>query len=960
MINLYRRILHPFITSLSAFALIAPAFAQTAAPVAIPPAIPKPQQDQVPWLYVGSDIPVDKSWSFGVLPNGLRYALRRNGVPPQQVSIRVAIDAGSMMERENEQGYAHFIEHLSFRGSRHVTDGEAKRVWQRLGATFGSDTNATTSPTQTVYKLDLPSVTPQGLEESLKILSGMMSGPTITQAEVDAERRTVLAELRESDGPGRRTSDIVRGLFFAGQPLGNRAPIGTIATLNAATPATVRAFHDRWYRPNKTVVSISGDVDPKQVEALLKTHFGPWTNTTPDPGEANFGEPKPDFPASKMSVEAGLPTSVTLGWMRPWKPRLDTIAYNQGKLVDILAARLISRRLEQRARAGGSFLAASVGQDDVSRSVDSTFVSITPIGNDWKAALADVRAVIADAILNPPTQEEIDREANEVTASLDVAVETSRAEPSAGQADSIVQAVDIRETVASPEVARQVFGGMQGKVKPADVTKSTQRLFSGVGPRAFVSSQTPVTNGDAQVAAALALPADPSKIKRSTITASFDQLPKLGTPATVTGKRTVDQIGLQIVTLSNGTRLVLNPTTAEAGRIYVLARFGNGRMAVAPSKPNLLWSGPMALIPSGVGTLKQDAIDKMTTGRQISMTFDVDDDAFSLKATTRAADLSDQLRLMATKLAKPGWDPAPLTRVKAALNIGLTTQNASPQAVIGTEIPALLRGGDNRWATPGKADIAALTPQSFRSFWEPLLTKGVIELSIYGDFEADKAIDAAAKSFGALPVRAAAVPALANAISRGPAPSATIKTYTHKGQADQAAAVMAWSTGGGPDGVAEGRQLDILAAIFNDRMFEQFREAEGASYSPDVSSSWPDATKGGGSFTVVSQVKPEASDAFFKRVEAIAADLVVKPVTDDEMKRAVGPMKQSLARASSGNSFWMNQLSGISFDPQKLNRLMRWYGDIEATTPATLQQLAAKYLAKDKAMRVVVKPVAAK
>ena len=109
-----------------------------------------------PWLYRGSDIPPDKAWVFGELPNGLRYAVRNNGVPPRQVSIRMVIDAGSLNEGPGEHGYAHFNEHLSFRGSKYVPDGEAKRLWQRLGATFGSDTNATTSPTQTIYKLDLP------------------------------------------------------------------------------------------------------------------------------------------------------------------------------------------------------------------------------------------------------------------------------------------------------------------------------------------------------------------------------------------------------------------------------------------------------------------------------------------------------------------------------------------------------------------------------------------------------------------------------------------------------------------------------------------------------------------------------------------------------------------------------------------------------------------------------------
>src|SRR3990167_10296973 len=128
--------------------LLAPlaAEAQTGAP----PATAQSQAKNSDWLYVGSDIPRDTAWQFGVLPNGVRYAVRNNGVPPGQVSIRVRMDVGSMFETEEERGYAHLLEHLTFRGSEHIPDGEAKRIWQRFGVTFGSDSNAQTTPTQKI------------------------------------------------------------------------------------------------------------------------------------------------------------------------------------------------------------------------------------------------------------------------------------------------------------------------------------------------------------------------------------------------------------------------------------------------------------------------------------------------------------------------------------------------------------------------------------------------------------------------------------------------------------------------------------------------------------------------------------------------------------------------------------------------------------------------------------------
>ena len=131
---------------------VAPVLACLSAILLVPPAVAADApKDNVPWLYRGSDVPQDREWVFGELPNGLRYAVRNNRVPPGQVSIRIRIDAGSLYERDGEEGYAHLIEHLLFRQSKYLGDGEAIPTWQRLGASFGNDTNAETTPTHTVY-----------------------------------------------------------------------------------------------------------------------------------------------------------------------------------------------------------------------------------------------------------------------------------------------------------------------------------------------------------------------------------------------------------------------------------------------------------------------------------------------------------------------------------------------------------------------------------------------------------------------------------------------------------------------------------------------------------------------------------------------------------------------------------------------------------------------------------------
>ncbi|OZA90665.1 MAG: peptidase M16, partial [Erythrobacter sp. 34-65-8] len=271
------RALRPASIFLSLFLAAGPLSAQQE-PSVPPLAAPQALQtgDETPWIYEGSDVPRDPEWLWGEMDNGLRYAVRENGVPPGQVSIRIRIDAGSLHEKESELGFAHLLEHLSFRESKYLEQGAAIPTWQRLGATFGSDTNAETSPTHTVYKLDLPSVSRTELEESFKLLSGMMREPVLSAENLAAEVPIVLAEKRERGGPATRVMEKTRATLFAGQRLANRLPIGTEETLSGATAEAMQAFHSRWYRPENTVISVAGDFDPVLFASLIEKYFGDW------------------------------------------------------------------------------------------------------------------------------------------------------------------------------------------------------------------------------------------------------------------------------------------------------------------------------------------------------------------------------------------------------------------------------------------------------------------------------------------------------------------------------------------------------------------------------------------------------------------------------------------------------------------------------------------------------------
>lgn len=950
-------------------ALVLPAVLLVPQPLlAQEPATPSPQHvtpaGGTPWIYEGSDVPRDEEWIFGELPNGLRYAVRKNGVPPDQVSVRVRIDAGSLHEEESELGYAHLLEHLLFRESRYLGPAEAIPTWQRLGATFGSDTNAETSPTHTVYKLDLPNVNEAKLAESMKLLSGMVRSPVLSDANVKAEVPIVLAEKRERGGPGERAGNASREVLFSGQRLATRTPIGTEETLGAATGDSVSAFYKRWYRPENAVIVAAGDMDPLQLAAEIEKWFGDWQGEGPAVPAPDFGDPvapagsDPENPVGEVGVvvEPDLPRSFTYAVMRPWRPVQDTVAYNEGLLRDALAQALINRRLESRARAGGSYLYAQVSQDDVSRSADMTFVSFAPLTSDWKAALDDIRGVIADALATPPSQEEIDRELAEFEIVFKSQVEQRRVLPGPRLADDIVNAVDIREAVAAPETVLTVFNSMRETITPELVLDHTRALFTGDVIRA--SYVTPATGEASAEAIRAALGEDIAADAEARVAAqaiSFDDLPAVGEPGEVVAQAPIGVLDIEQVEFANGVKAILWANDAEPGRVAVKVRFGAGYRAIDPEDAVYANLGYAALIGSGIGELGQEELDVLATGRKFGFDFQTGDGAFSFYAQTREQDLEEQLYLFAAKLAMPGWDPNPVIRAKAAGKLAYESYGANPNGVLQRDLEYLLSDRDARFRTPTPQMFDAATPEGFRETWEPLLKQGPVEVLVFGEFDKAATVDALRRTFGALAPRDAAPADVLERPVAFPEAGETVVRH-HRGDANQAAAVIAWPSGAGVENLRESRRLEVLVSLFNNRLMEAMREHAGASYSPVVRSEWPSDVSSGGRIAALAQLRPEDVPVFFAEAERIAQELASAPVSEDEYNRVVEPLRQYVSRASTGNLFWLYQLEGATQDPRRIPMLRFLLADYTQTPPAELQALAQKYLGSRAGWRLAVIP----
>ena len=245
-----------------------------------------------------------------------------------------------MQERPGEEGVAHFLEHLAFRGTKVFPDGELQRRLEGLGLQMGADVNASTAPTQTIFKFNLARNDMESIDTGLLVMREIVSEMTIAPEMVNAERGVVLAEERTRAGPGEEAQKAFIKAQVGEHPYA-RSPIGFRNVIETVTPAQIRKFYDAYYRPERATLIVIGDTKPEDLIPAIKSRFGDWKGRGPAGGDPAPVMVKPAAPEVAMVVTPGLgDTAVLLRWFEPYRERPPTKAERRRQLVESLGRRL--------------------------------------------------------------------------------------------------------------------------------------------------------------------------------------------------------------------------------------------------------------------------------------------------------------------------------------------------------------------------------------------------------------------------------------------------------------------------------------------------------------------------------------------------------------------------------------------------------------------------------------------
>jgi len=916
----------------------------------------------IPFPQAESDLRADPAARFGTLPNGVRYVVMPNHEPKARASLRLLVLAGSFQESEAQRGLAHFLEHMAFNGSTHYPNGTLVEKLQRLGMEFGADTNASTSFDRTLYQLELPNTAPATLAEGLQILSDYCGGLNLDQKMVDKERGIILSEKRTRDSVSYRTFVAQAEFMQAGTRVPTRLPIGLTDVIEKSSRDPFVDFYNTWYRPERMVVIVVGDVDAALVEKQVVDQFSGLAARSPEPTEVDLG--KVITFSGTSALYHGEPeapdTRVVIASTVPYTREVDTAAKRLRDLPRMLAVDMLNLRLEILAKKENApFIKASAGIDENFNLYREADIAVECKAEQWLAAMGVADQELRKALEYGFRPDELKQVASNFRNALEQAAKTAPTRRSDDLAGELAQSLLDREVFTSPDDDMALYGPALDKVTVADCAAAFKAAWANPGRYVFVAGNAKIV-GNPTVANAIV--ASTYARARSTAVGATDARPQVtwaysdfGAPGAVASRSRVGDLDITEVVFANGVRLNLKKTDFEANTIHVAARLGTGMLTEpAETEPGLSRFSSLTFTAGGLGKHGVDELQQIVAGKTVGVLFSSTTDSFLFEGSTNKEDLALEFQLLTASIEDPGYRPEAVRAARKRIDAAYLSFAHTERGPLNLKVPRLLASGDPRFGLPNKEAMMARNMNEVRAWLAPQLASGALEVSVLGDIDIDGVIGAAAKTIGTLPPRSPK-PALDD-LHKVSFPAVPFnQDYGIDTEIPKGLVAVYWQTGDGTD-VHRTRRLNILADALSDRLRVKVREQLGSTYSPSVGSFASDIFPGYGYLEAVVIVDPTKTKQIEDVVVSVAADMAANGITPDELDRAKNPKLTAMRESERTNAYWMTVLMRAQEKPEVLDWARSRHADFESISKADIDALAKAYLSADKASKVVIHP----
>jgi zinc protease len=911
-----------------------------------------------PELALDRALPIDPAVRSGQLPNGMKYFIRQNGRPAKRVSMRLAVDAGSIQEESDQRGLAHFLEHMAFNGSRNFKPGELVSFLESIGARFGPHVNASTSFDETIYMLDVPSDREGYISRGLLAMSDYASGVSLIAAEVEKERGVVLEEWRGRLGAGMRIMEKQLPVIFQGSRYADRLPIGTPEIIKGAPRERVQAFYEKWYRADRMAIVVVGDIDVKEAENLVRQHFGAMPKPSRPVEDVNRTVPPNKETLYSVATDPEAQgSSVTLAFKHDVEDQ-KTVADYRRSLARQLVWEMINPRLSEIARRPKApFLGAQAGADGLGRTLELVELSAAvPEGGlaaGLEALMVEARRVQQFGFGAP----ELDRARRELLAAYERLYKERGTTESPGYANEYVRHFLEGEPIPGIEFEYKVAATYLPTVTLDEVSALARslitddnRIVMAVAPEKKGAPAPTVDDLKSALARAGSAPVE----RYADATEGRDLVDKPPASGKVVSRRTVEGVGVTVLTLSNGVEVWLKPTDFKNDQILFSSYALGGTSLASESEYKSVSLATGLAAVGGVGGFNPVDLGKMLAGQIAQAQPSIGEYTQGINGSARPGDLETALKLNYLAMTAPNLTPDAFDLLKRRLEGALANRAESPGAVFGERVEQINTSNHYSAQALKVADLPSLNLDAMRRFYQARFANAAdFTYFFVGTFSVDELTPLLEKWIGSLPSTGKKSSAPRDMGVRFP--TATVREEVKKGKEPRSQTVMAFFADTGLDEF-EMHRARAAANVLGIRLREILREELGGTYGVGVSYDNSLPMKGYGAMSIQFGSAPENVDKLVKAVFDEVTRLQKQGPSLDDLNKVKEMERRDLETNARQNSYWVGSLQTVhmlGWDPDGINRRL---DRVEKLTPEILHGMFKKYFPMDRYTVVTLKP----
>ena len=786
-----------------------------------------------------SVLPVDPKVTLGTLDNGLRYVIRANAKPENRAELRLALDVGSILETDEEQGLAHFAEHMAFNGTTHFEKQELWSYLESVGLRTGADLNAHTSFDETVYKLTVPLDSVQVVEQAFQIFEDWAHGITFDGEEIDKERGVVIEEWRRGQGAGLRMLYKQLPVLFADSRYAERIPIGQKAVLDTFHHDTIRGFYRRWYRPDLMGFVAVGDFEPAYMESLITEYLG----RVPAPAEPTVRPeaPVPDHQETLFAIvtdpEA---TSNVVRVMHKQDPSDDSTrgAYRQ-RLIESLYHGMLNRRLyELTTKAEPPFLGAFSGGYYSVRTKEMIQLAAGVGNNGFDRGLEALLTEAERIRQHGFTVTELARQKKEQLRAMEQSWRERDKLQSRGFAAEYVRHLLEDEPIPGIEGEYELHQELLPTI-PLEEVNELAGEWTGGGNR-VITVTAPDKEG-VGVPTEEELLAILEMVAARPVEAYVDQgadlplLPDEPMPGSVASRAEIPELGVTRWELSNGVRVFLKPTDFKNDQILFAAYSPGGHSLVEDGEFVAASTAATVVTEGGLGNFDKVGLIKWLSGKVVSVSPYVSELEEGLSGSASPQDAETMFQMIHAHFTATRSDSAAFASLHTRLRAWLENRSADPETAFADTVSVTMSQYHHRarpWslAMLDELDLDA----SVRIFRDRFADASDFTFIFVGNFTAEAMEPLVNRYLASLP-----------ASQRGESwrdvdmdpPSGVVSKVVRAGMEPKSQTRILFTGPFDFDVRADRIQLSLMAQAFQIKLREVLREDLGGTYSVGVRAS---------------------------------------------------------------------------------------------------------------------------